>query len=453
MSESAHFLRTGNALLTFLLLPTQLLGNGWDDGRPYPLFVAEAQGMIIDNIFVLYGGFNRDWSVASAFTYTLDTADPLATWQKVDDIPISQGLTHGAHVRIGTKIYNCGGYVGSHPGLHTTTCMVYDQSKPLGQRWTTITPLPDGRGGGGMFHNTALNAIYYVSGAQRYKKPWLDTLDFNTTWMYSIDNPSAGWVQKADLPYAANHMMAVTATDSDGKERHYAFGGQYRERECCGNYEYLYEYDAMNDKWIRRADMQYPRAHSSSSTIPYGCGFVVVAGNTNGGLIISNVTYYNIATNTWTDMGNVPQELNTPICDINRNQDIMYCETGRLWTSRSYKRKLGLGPAAPTAPVATAPVAQPVKAPTAQQPSPPVSTPGFPILIDSGGLVEKVDSSGRTWMADKYDSLGSAYCTSAPIDGTANDAIYQCERSGAVFSYSIPVPAGTYTVTLHFAEI
>jgi hypothetical protein len=98
-----------------------------------------------DNIFVLYGGFNRDCSVASAFTYTLDTADPTATWQKVDDIPISQGLTHGAHVRIGTKIYNCGGYVGGHPGLHTTTCMVYDQSKPLGQRWTTITPLPEGR--------------------------------------------------------------------------------------------------------------------------------------------------------------------------------------------------------------------------------------------------------------------------------------------------------------------
>jgi Malectin domain len=412
--------------------------------------VAEAQGMIVDNIFVLYGGFNQDWANASAFTYTLDTADPTATWQQVDDIPISQGLTHGAHVRIGSKIYNCGGYVGGHPGLHTTTCMVYDQSKPLGQRWSTMTPLPDGRGGGGMFHNTALNAIYYVSGAQRYKNPWLDTLDFNTTWMYSINNPSAGWVRKADLPYAANHMMAVTAKDSDGKERHFAFGGQYRESECCGNYAFNYEYDVMNDKWIRRADMPYPRAHASSSTVPFGCGFIAVAGNTNGGLIISNVTYYSIATDSWTEMGNVPYELNTPICDINRNTNVMYCETGRLWTSRSYKRQLLLGPAPPTAPIAPiAPIAAPLKAPVAPPSSP---IPAFPILIDSGGL-GYIDSSNRTWMADKFDMWGSSYCTSAPIGGTPDDAIYQCERTGGTFSYSVPVPSGSYTVILHFAEI
>jgi Malectin domain len=402
---------------------------------------------MIDNIFVVYGGFNKEWQVASASTYTLDTADPNASWQKVDDVPIPQGLTHGAHVRVGTKIYNCGGYVGGHPGLHTAQCIVYDQSKPLGQRWSSIAPLPDGRGGGGVFHNSAQNAIYYVSGAQRYRKPWLDTLDFNTVWMYSIDNPSAGWVRKADLPYAANHMMAVTAKDSNGKERHYAFGGQYRENECCGNYAFNYEYDPMKDEWIRRADLPATRAHGTGSTHGFGCGFITVAGNTNGAEItkISNVTYYDIGANTWTEVGNVPHELNTPICDINRNTNVMYCETGVLWTSRSFKRQLLLGPAAPPTP-ATAPV----QAPVAQQPSPPAA--GFPILINSGGP-QYIDSSGRTWAADKFDSKGSPYCTSAPIDGTANDVIYQCERSGVVFSYSVPVPAGSYTVNLHFAEI
>jgi hypothetical protein len=305
------------------------------------LNVAEAQGMMIDGIFVVYGGFYKDWKIATSATHTLDTTNPSATWQKVDDIPISEGLTHGAHVRVGTKIYNCGGYVGGHPGLHTNKCIVYDQSKPLGQRWSEIAPLPDGRGGGSMFHNSQFNAIYYVSGAQRYRKnSWIDTLDFNTVWMYSVDNPSGGWTKKADLPYASNHMMAVTAKDGSGKERHYAFGGQYREDEPEGNYKEHYEYLAREDRWVARTFMPYARAHATSSTHGFGCGFIVVAGNTNGNKIISNVSYYSTETDTWTDIGNVPHELNTPICDINRNTNVMYCETGRLWTSRSYTRQL-----------------------------------------------------------------------------------------------------------------
>jgi Malectin domain len=413
---------------------------------PYPLNVAESHGNMIGDIFVVYGGFNKEWGVASNSTYTLDTSNPNSKWEKVDDIPIGAGLTHGAHVRIGTKIYNCGGYVGGHPGLHTAQCIVYDQTQPIGQRWSSMTPLPDGRGAGGVFYNTALNALYYVTGAQRYRKPWLDTLDFNTTWMYTFNNPSAGWVRKADLPYASNHMMAVTAKDSNGVEHHYAWGGQYRENECCGNYAFNYEYDAMNDKWIRRADHPYTRAHGTGSTHGFGCGFITVAGNTNGAEItkISNVTYYDIATDSWTEIGNVPHDLNTPICDINRNTNVLYCETGVLWTSRSFKRQLLLTPAAPTVPTAA-----PVKAPVAP-PSPPA--PAFPILIDSGGL-GYVDSSGRTWMADKFDMWGSSYCISAPIGGTTDDGMYQCERTGGSFSYSVPVPSGSYTVILHFAEI
>jgi hypothetical protein len=329
-------------LFLFVLLVFQLGGDTWQPGRPYPLNVAEAQGMMIGDTFVVYGGFWKEWGVASNMTYTLDTSNATAKWERVDDIPIFEGLTHGAHAHVGTKIYNCGGYVGGHPGVHTNRCIVYDQSAPLGQRWSDMTPLPDGRGGGGMFYSSVLNTIYYVSGAQRYKKPWLETLDFNNTWGFSLSNPAAGWEVKADLPYASNHMQAVTAKDSLGREHHYANGGQYREDEPEGNYKEHYEYDAIDDKWIRRSDLPYARAHATSSTHALSCGFVMVAGNTNGNLIISNVTFYHIDTDSWWNLGNFPHELNTPICDINRNTNVMYCETGRLWTSRSYTRQLVL---------------------------------------------------------------------------------------------------------------
>src|SRR5205085_11015849 len=47
---------------------------------------------------------------------------------------------------------------------------------------------------------------------------------------------------------------------------------------------------------------------------------------------------------------------------------------------------------------------------------------------------------------------GSVYATTQAIAGTSDPALYQNERWGQ-FSYSIPVPNGTYDVRLHFVEL
>ena len=54
--------------------------------------------------------------------------------------------------------------------------------------------------------------------------------------------------------------------------------------------------------------------------------------------------------------------------------------------------------------------------------------------------------------ADQYFGGGNTYVVSNPIDGTADDPLYQSERFGN-FSYALPVPNGNYTVVLKFAEI
>jgi hypothetical protein len=81
------------------------------------------------------------------------------------------------------------------------------------------------------------------------------------------------------------------------------------------------------------------------------------------------------------------------------------------------------------------------------------------IRINSGTTTSEVTSEGVTFIADTYftsSNLGPA--VTVPISGTFNDAIYQTERIANEnldpFGYTIPVPAnGTYSVTLHFAEI
>jgi Malectin domain len=102
------------------------------------------------------------------------------------------------------------------------------------------------------------------------------------------------------------------------------------------------------------------------------------------------------------------------------------------------------------APIAPAPA--PTKSPAIVAPTPP--TNNGPILIDCGSSSSYTDSQSRLWLADVYfDAESGVYNTSSAIADTAEDTLYQTERTGVKVTYSIPRPPGTYAVTLHFAEI
>lgn len=263
---------------------------------------------------------------------------PGATWQRSDDVPgVAQGLTHGSHVIVGKKIYNCGGYIGGHPGPSTATCLVYDHSKPSGQRYSTtdVPPLPALRSAGGLFYDKTMNAIFYTGGADR-RVPY-NIQDHNTTWMYSFNNPSNGWVRKSDVLFRTNHMVTITATDANGRERHYAVGGMGGDTSS-NIFSDVAEYDATNNVWIRRNNMPFPRGHAGASTFAFGCGFIMVSGSTTSGHV-KDVTYYSPSDDTWTKIGDTRDSLNSPVCDIH-SSDVMYCEGGATWTARSTKRKI-----------------------------------------------------------------------------------------------------------------
>ena len=189
-----------------------------------------------------------------------------------------------------------------------------------------------------MVYDTKRKSLFFVSGARRPKAGNSFAVDYNTTWMYSFANPSAGWVPKDPIPYSANHMSSVTGIDDTGKERHFFLGGQTSNNECCGNHKENYEFDAENEKWIKRADMLVTRGHASSSTRPISCGFIIAAGTTNESGKTSDVSYYNIATDTWTSIGNIPNAINTPICDLRGGY--MYCESGYVNGPFSYRRQI-----------------------------------------------------------------------------------------------------------------
>jgi Malectin domain len=62
-----------------------------------------------------------------------------------------------------------------------------------------------------------------------------------------------------------------------------------------------------------------------------------------------------------------------------------------------------------------------------------------------------VDSASQLWQPDQF-SLGGRICARPEgVKETTDPSLYRSERYGH-FSYSIPVPAGAYTLTLYFAE-
>ena len=65
-----------------------------------------------------------------------------------------------------------------------------------------------------------------------------------------------------------------------------------------------------------------------------------------------------------------------------------------------------------------------------------------------------MEQSGlRYWNEDAYFNSGGTYSISSiAVANTVDDPIYQSERVGT-FSYSIPLPLGTYEIIVHLAEM
>ncbi|MFF0579665.1 malectin domain-containing carbohydrate-binding protein [Streptosporangium saharense] len=81
------------------------------------------------------------------------------------------------------------------------------------------------------------------------------------------------------------------------------------------------------------------------------------------------------------------------------------------------------------------------------------ATVTLPIRIDANGP-GLTDSSGNLWEADRgYDIRYGVGQTSAPIEGTADDALYQTYNAfGGGAGYALDLPNGTYRVTLKMVE-
>jgi len=78
------------------------------------------------------------------------------------------------------------------------------------------------------------------------------------------------------------------------------------------------------------------------------------------------------------------------------------------------------------------------------------------IRIWCGSETAYRDSTGNAWSADRFFEGGRPTVTGVQIEGATpgltDEVLYQAGRTGAEFTYAIPVPEGLYSIRLKFAE-
>ncbi len=83
----------------------------------------------------------------------------------------------------------------------------------------------------------------------------------------------------------------------------------------------------------------------------------------------------------------------------------------------------------------------------------PCSRGQSPIRIAVGESAPYTDSSGNVWSADTDFNTGTTYTVTHAIAGTPEQTLYQHQRwTAGTLTYTIPVPAGAWTLSLLFSE-
>jgi len=221
--------------------------------------------------------------------YPVAVYDPVsATWENRGMAPIQ--FHHHQCATYGKFIYVAGSWAGNYPLQPANAdTYIYDTEN---DSWATTPRLPEWRrrGGGGV-------AIYdgklYLGagssgghGSATTLRSYLDVLD--------LDDMSAGWVAKADIPDGRDHAQGGIAAGyfcigggRDGSKENF-MGSPIMPINC---------FNIATDTWERRADI--PEARSGVLVTGTCQGLIMIGGGEGGGRAHERVDLYDPVTDTF----------------------------------------------------------------------------------------------------------------------------------------------------------
>jgi N-acetylneuraminic acid mutarotase len=264
-------------------------------------------GAVVNGKLYVFGGY-----VDTTFkpTRRSDAYDPATnTWTRVADLPV--GSTHAGTVVDGNSVYFAGGYpeTATFQTYATTAVWRYDA---VADAFTAMPALPAGRGGGAL----ALlgRELHYFGGSDAARA------DAASHWSLNLDDLPAGWVSKAPLPLARNHVGGVAL---GGKI--YAVGGQQGQNDASVFRDEVDVYDPAADAWTPAAPLPAPpRSHITNSTIVWGGQILTFGGEKAGHQVLTDVSCYAPAQNLWATPFRLPAGRLSGVADALPDGRIIY---------------------------------------------------------------------------------------------------------------------------------
>ena len=244
----------------------------------------------------VFGGFiDRNLDA----TARCDVYDPAAnTWTYLTNVPTG-ALTHASVAVVGTTAYFAGGDLGTFAYGRTLTSTSEVLTYNLANNtWGRTTSLPAAMSCGGLA--AINNHLYYYGGLSAN-----DKADLSTTFGLNLANPSAGWVTEAAMPDARNHLGSSVINGIA-----YAVGGSHLYNETSGNDSQVDAYNPATNKWTQVASLPITWGSNETTTLTVNGKIVLVGGQTNGGydgVYLNFVAEYNPATNSWSQIGTLPE--------------------------------------------------------------------------------------------------------------------------------------------------
>jgi N-acetylneuraminic acid mutarotase len=259
---------------------------------------SEAMGAAVNGKLYLFGGY-----VDTTFKPTSrgDVYDPAANqWTQVASLPF--GVSHMGTVAIGDSIYFAGGYpaTSTNQTFSTTAVWRYDTTT---NQFTDLPKLPAARGGGALA--AVGRVLHFFGGSDAARK------DAAQHWQLDLDNLAAGWVARAPLPVATNHVAGVALNGLI-----YAIGGQQNQDSAAIQRAEVQVYDPATNQWTARAPLPLARSHITSSTFVRNGKILVLGGLGPGNRVINRVDRYDPVTNTWTQLTSLPSGRLSGVSDL-----------------------------------------------------------------------------------------------------------------------------------------
>jgi hypothetical protein len=214
--------------------------------------------------------------------------------------PMPRAVTHVQAAVVGTWVYLGGGFEGQSGGPPIAVVQVYDTATDT-WRVDAVPDLPAPRASGGF---VARGRFIHALGGLTPGR-CIDTTDH---WVLDTQNLAAGWVSAAPLPESRNHFQAVTWND-----RIYVTGGQ--RGHDCGSVllRSAHVYDPATNTWSDLPQLPFVLSHHEPSVFVWNDHIVIGGGITDGAGSIASAIAFDLRRNRWTRRPDLPAARRSPL--------------------------------------------------------------------------------------------------------------------------------------------